>query len=108
MDNQGDFVGLLIAAMSQKGMTVRGLEKAIRSEFGEAARVSRSLVSLYLRRKVTPTYEAGYQIAKTLDMDIKKTLKSLHNTRLNEMLADEEKRFKQFLRAVGESGEASR
>ena len=108
MDNQGDFVGLLIAAMSQKGMTVRGLEKAIRSEFEEAARVSRSLVSLYLRRKVTPTYEAGYQIAKTLDMDIKKTLKSLHNTRLNEMLADEEKRFKQFLRAVGESGEASR
>lgn len=108
MGYQGDFVDILISTMGHTSMTVRGLESAIKSEFGKDARVSRSLVSLYLRRKATPTYEAGYQIAKTLDMDIKKTLKSLHDTRVNKMLAEEQERFKQFLSSAGDSGKDSR
>jgi len=108
MAEQGDFLDLLAEAMGQKRMTIRGLENAINSEFGETARVSRSLVSLYLRRKVTPTYEAGYQIAKTLGMDTKKALRSLRETRLNVMVAEEEKRFKQFLSSIEDFGKDSR
>lgn len=100
MAEQGDFIDLLTATMGQKGITVRGLENAIKRQFGETARVSRSLVSLYLRRKATPTYEAGYQIAKTLGMDTKKALNSLRETRLKAMLTEEEKRFKQFLSSI--------
>ncbi len=103
MDDDHELVDLMVAVMTQKGVTIRGLENEIRNRFGEDARVSRSLISLYLRKRTTPTYEAGYQIAKALGMNIKKAMESIHHTRLDTVLADEKKRYKDFLKSIGKS-----
>lgn len=96
-----DFINCLISGMARKGMTVRGLEKAIALTFKEEARVSRSLISLYLRKKSTPSYEAGFQIAKALDIDTKKAMEILHKSRRSYCLAGEEKRYEDFLKSIG-------
>ena len=101
MEDNNEFVELMQESMALKGVTVRGLENEIRSKYEENARVSRSSISLYLRGKSIPTFEAGFQIARALDMDIEKAMESLSNQRLDTVLADENKRYKDFLKSIG-------
>jgi len=96
-----DFIDLVQDRMEKANINVRGLEELVRRQFGDEARVSRSLISLYLRRKAVPTYEAGHQIAVVLDLDNKSVLESLFRYRKTTIIETETARFEQFKEGGG-------
>lgn len=91
-----DFIDLIKDRMEKTHVNVRGLEDLVQKQFGEEARVSRSLISLYLRRKAVPTYEAGYQIAAALGLDTQNALNRLHQQRKVSLLDLEKDGFERF------------
>lgn len=95
-----DFVELIEKQMSEKNLSVRALESIIRDRFEENARVSKSLISCYLNRTNIPTYQAAYQIAVSLDMDVEKALRVLNKDRKSHKEKIENDEFSHFLKEI--------
>jgi hypothetical protein len=94
----GDFIDELEVLLEESGGgSLRGLEKRVRDHFGKDAKVSKSLINYYMKRKTVPTYTAIYQLAVALNLDVKKTLASLHTYRRQCRVEEEAEAYRIFL-----------
>ena len=97
----GDFIDNLEGLLNKSGnVSLRDLEKKVRDRFGEDARVSKSLINNYLKRKTVPTYNAVYQLAVALDLDVKRVLANLYEYRKQCGLEKEAEAYMQFIKSA--------
>ncbi len=97
-----DFIDELEALLQKDGeVSLRALEGKVKERFGEEARVSKSLLNYYLKRKSLPSYAAIYQLAVALDLDARKLLGKLHEYRKRYRAEEEAEAYRKFLKSAG-------
>jgi hypothetical protein len=95
-----DFIDLINNNMAEEGLSIRSLERKIGSIFKSEARVSKSLINLYQRRLAIPTYNAGYQLAVALGIDVKRALKALYEYRIESNKESELREYRKMLSSL--------
>ena len=91
-----EFSALIRKKRSEKGLTVRELEKKIAREQG--AKVSKTLINFIEKGKRQPTYEVAYALARALDIDVEQSLSAAYQSRCIHNEAREAVLIKDLLR----------